>query len=64
MTWNEWHEGTQIEPGQEIVRDDSAPFALASASYGFKYIDLLANALGYRACAELVVRGMNNPYLL
>ena len=43
QTWNEWHEGTQIEPGQLINHDDSSPpFTEAENSYGYDYIDILA----------------------
>jgi len=42
-TWNEWHEGTQIEPGQEIIHDDeNPPFKPAADSYGYAYIDAVA----------------------
>ncbi len=38
-TWNEWHEGTQIEPGQ-LVDTSRTPFTPAN-SYGEEYIDIL-----------------------
>jgi len=42
-TWNEWHEGTQIEPGQEIVRD-ARGYRPASYDYGYDFIDAIAPA--------------------
>jgi len=43
QTWNEWHEGTQIEPGQLIDHDDwNPPFTPADNSYGYEFIDALA----------------------
>jgi len=43
QTWNEWHEGTSIEPGQLINHDDAnPPFTAAENSYGYDYIDILA----------------------
>lgn len=43
QTWNEWHEGTQIEPGQEIIHDDeNPPFKPRKESYGYTYIDIIA----------------------
>ena len=40
-TWNEWHEGTQIEPGQLVNRED-VPFTPVAPSYGTTYIDIIA----------------------
>jgi hypothetical protein len=40
-TWNEWHEGTQIEPGQLIDRD-KVPFTPAASPYGATYIEIVA----------------------
>ncbi|MHC4464099.1 MAG: glycoside hydrolase family 71/99 protein [Planctomycetota bacterium] len=42
-TWNEWHEGTQIEPGQEIVPDPSGYYP-AGYDYGYDFIDAIAPA--------------------
>ncbi len=42
-TWNEWHEGTQIEPGQEIVRDPNGYYP-AGYDYGYDFIDAIAPA--------------------
>ncbi|MFB0552662.1 MAG: hypothetical protein ACETWQ_05030 [Phycisphaerae bacterium] len=47
-TWNEWHEGTQIEPGQEIVPDPSG-YLPAGYDYGYDFID----AIGPAAINEL-----------
>lgn len=41
-TWNEWGEGTGIEPAQKIKHDDINGFKPANASYGTKYIDILS----------------------
>ena len=44
-TWNEIHEGTQIEPAHEIVHDhNQCPFPDAG-SYGTTYVDITANAV-------------------
>lgn len=40
-TWNEWGEGTGIEPAQKINHDDVNGFTVAAPSYGTKYIDIL-----------------------
>ena len=47
-TWNEWHEGTQIEPGQEIVPDPSGYYP-SGYDYGYEFID----AIGPAAINEL-----------
>lgn len=43
-TWNEWGEGTGIEPAQKIIHDDVNGFKPnpSSPSYGTKYIDIIA----------------------
>lgn len=47
-TWNEWHEGTQVEPGQLINHDDeNPPFTPASDSYGLDYIDVIAHHMQF-----------------
>jgi len=44
QTWNEWHEGTQVEPGQPI--DPTAtPYLPTGDSYGYDYIDAIARNL-------------------
>ncbi|MHC4702985.1 MAG: hypothetical protein ACYTFQ_20665, partial [Planctomycetota bacterium] len=43
-TWNEWHEGTQIEPGQEIVPDPQGFSPKADGDYGYTFIDAVAAA--------------------
>jgi hypothetical protein len=40
-TWNEWHEGTQIEPGQEIVTDRAGYYPKAGGDYGYDFIDTI-----------------------
>ncbi len=40
-TWNEWGEGTGIEPAQKINHDDDSGFSIAENSYGTRYIDIL-----------------------
>jgi len=41
-TWNEWHEGTSIEPGQRIVHDDGTGFSATADDYAHDYIDAIA----------------------
>lgn len=43
-TWNEWHEGTQIEPGQEIIVDPQGFSPKAKGDYAYTFIDALAPA--------------------
>jgi hypothetical protein len=41
-TWNEFHEGTMIEPARQIVHDDAhPPFKDAFDSYGTAFLDVL-----------------------
>jgi hypothetical protein len=40
-TWNEWFEGTQVEPGMDIIRDDTHGFRPKSIPYGNIYISIL-----------------------
>ncbi len=40
-TWNEWGEGTGIEPAQKVNHDDVNGFTVVGSSYGTKYIDIL-----------------------
>jgi len=61
LTWNEWHEGTQIEPGQEIIDDYVNGFAPAGNDYAHTYIDAIApmattlrwQSAGHRAIAPV-----------
>jgi len=39
-TWNEWHEGSQIEPGQEII-PDPAGYYPSGYDYGYDFIDAI-----------------------
>ncbi len=41
-TWNELHEGTQIEPGQEVVPDVVNGFSPAGYDYGYDFVDAVA----------------------
>ena len=43
QTWNEWHEGTQIEPGQKVVSIGGRYYPLES--YGSLYVDMLADVV-------------------
>jgi len=43
-TWNEWHEGTQIEPGQEIIPDPQGYKPKPDGNYGYTFIDTIAPA--------------------
>jgi hypothetical protein len=46
-TWNEWGEGSGVEPAQEVVHNDAdGPFQPASASYGNMYVNILGKYLG------------------
>ena len=40
-TWNEWGEGTGVEPAQEIIHDDINGFSAAEPSYSERYINIL-----------------------
>ena len=40
-TWNEWGEGTGIEPAQKIKRERNNGFIPSVDSYGTKYIDII-----------------------
>ncbi len=42
-TWNEWHEGTQIEPGQAID-PNPAGYKPSGPDYGYEYIDAITPA--------------------
>jgi hypothetical protein len=47
QTWNEWGEGSGVEPAQEVVHNDTeGPFQPASAPYGNAYINILGKYLG------------------
>ncbi|MCX9026267.1 MAG: hypothetical protein OIN85_09265 [Candidatus Methanoperedens sp.] len=41
-TWNEWGEGTGIEPAQKINHDDINGFSELEPSYGTRYVDIIA----------------------
>ncbi len=41
-TFNEWHEGTQVEPGIP-VNTGAISFTQAEPSYGFTYLDIIRN---------------------
>jgi len=45
-TWNEWHEGTTIEPGQEIIDDYVNGFQPSGNVYDYDYIDAVAPMAG------------------
>jgi hypothetical protein len=47
-TWNEWAEGTQVEPGQSILHDDKTVFKPAAPSYGDIYIKILGKYFASR----------------
>jgi hypothetical protein len=42
-TWNEYHEGTMVEPALPIIHNDTnPPFEVQGASYGSTFLDILA----------------------
>jgi hypothetical protein len=41
-TWNEWGEGTGIEPARKINHEDVNGFTVTEPSYGTRYIDIIA----------------------
>jgi len=43
-TWNEWHEGTQIEPGQEVILDMQGYKSRSNGDYGYTFVDTIAPA--------------------
>jgi hypothetical protein len=43
-TWNEWHEGTSIEPGREIITDPRAFMPKPDGDYGYMFIDTIGPA--------------------
>ena len=43
-TWNEYNEGTQIEPAHRVILNDADCFSDAG-SYGTTYVDITANAV-------------------
>jgi hypothetical protein len=45
LTWNEWMEGTGVEPAQQILHNDKDNFKPAKKSYGHEYIDILGRYL-------------------
>ena len=45
-TWNEWGEGSGVEPALEVVHNDAnGPFQPASPSYGNTYVSILGKYL-------------------
>jgi hypothetical protein len=47
-TWNEWGEGTAVEPGEQVIQANGATKATldpAGTLFGNKYIDILKNSL-------------------
>ena len=45
-TWNEWGEGSGVEPALDVVHNDAnGPFQPASASYGNMYVSILGKYL-------------------
>jgi len=48
-TWNGWHEGHQIEPGQEVVLDPDGYYPKEGGNYDYDFID----AIGPSAMTEL-----------
>lgn len=59
-TWNEWYEGTSIEPGQQIIHDDIHGFKPASSSYGNTYVDILAKYFTHKG--RVFVTGHDPDY--
>ena len=45
-TWNEWSEGTGVEPAQKVIHDDLNGFAPAEESYGHIYLEILGKYFG------------------
>jgi hypothetical protein len=45
-TWNEYHEGNQVESAQEIVHNDAGTFTASKSSYGTTFIDILNKYFG------------------
>ena len=43
-TWNEWHEGTQIEPGQEVLADPQGFRPKPNGDYGYAFVDAIGPA--------------------
>jgi hypothetical protein len=50
--WNEWHEGSQIEPGKEIIPDSSGFFP-SGYDYGYDFVDALGEAARNFNCESL-----------
>jgi hypothetical protein len=48
-TWNEWAEGTQVEPGQSILHaNDDSVFKPSAPSYGDVYLNILGSYFASR----------------
>ncbi|UCD28603.1 MAG: hypothetical protein JSV03_16230 [Planctomycetota bacterium] len=66
-TWNEIHEGTQIEPGQEIIADYVNGFQPSGYIYDYDFIDAIApmantlrwQSIGHRATASVKFEAEN-----
>jgi hypothetical protein len=41
-TWNEWHEGTSIEPGQRVFHDHQNGFTPSGDDYGLAFVDAVS----------------------
>ena len=50
-TWNEWNEGTGVEPAQEVIHDDLNAFMPAEESYGHTYLDILGKYFDNRTAS-------------
>jgi hypothetical protein len=62
-TWNEWHEGTQIESGQEIDPDPTG-YRPAGYDYGNDFIDVVAQAAAQTRGWSSAVHRPTVPVLL
>ncbi|WP_247730226.1 OmpL47-type beta-barrel domain-containing protein [Halovivax limisalsi] len=57
QTWNEYHEGTQIEPAQRVHHDDSGTFTARNASYNDTFVDITGDAF-----ADVVPTGITADF--
>lgn len=53
-TWNELHEGNQVEPAQEINHNDGGTFTAKSNSYGTSYLDVIRNYFSPLGSAPII----------
>jgi hypothetical protein len=44
QSWNEWHEGHQIEPGCRVIHNDNSGFTKAGECYGLDFVDAVGSA--------------------